>query len=543
VALNHGFSCCIAVDLKHNAQYNNLESEREKEEKMRKRHQYTVIFLVRLVILLTAVNILPFPLFSFAQGSDTLWTRTFGGNMNDEASSVQQTSDGGYIITGYTESLGAGLYDIYLVKTDGYGEGLWAKTYGGPHYEYAYGVQQTSDGGYIIAGGIYSIDEDWGNAYLIKTDSIGDTLWTKTYGLAEKWANAFSVTLTSDHGYLLAGCQDRDVWWNQDFYVVKTDSMGDTLWTRTFESEPYHCDWATSALQTTNHGYIVAGITGLQGSPVWDIYVVRLDSLGNTLWEKTYGAGDIYVADFGFEIQGTTDGGYIIAGATDSTSNGSFDMCLVKIDARGGKLWTKIYGGEYDDFASSVKQTTDGGFIVAGHKNTASTPEDYCMCFLVKTDANGDTTWTRSYGSGTGYDVASSVQQTMDGGYIVGGSTTTYAVGSFDFWLLRLGADYCIEENQFRHNVPYILQATPNPFANKTTISWEMIDDRGIKLRVYDAAGCQVKSFDNLQMHYQKQIIWDGKNDSGEKLPNGIYFLNFDAGKSSGTMKLVILKN
>jgi hypothetical protein len=194
------------------------------------------------------------------------------------ARAVQQTTDGGYIVAGGTSSIGAGNSDVYLIKTDANGNTLWTKTFGGTGDEYAYAVQQTTDGGYIVAGDTNSFgagNRDW---YLIKTDANGNTLWTKTFGgTAVDYATA--VQQTMDGGYIVAGITNSFGAGNADAYLIKADTNGNTLWTKTFGGTDY--DTAYAVRQTADGGYIVAGGTVSFGAGTGDMYLIKTDASGN----------------------------------------------------------------------------------------------------------------------------------------------------------------------------------------------------------------------------------------------------------------------
>ena len=190
---------------------------------------------------------------SFAQQS---WIRIFGGTYQDVGYSVQKTSDGGYTVAGYTRSFGAGGYDVYIVKTDSSGDTIWTRTYGGVGEDYGYSIQQTMDGGYIITGYTNSFGVGWDDVYLIKTDSTGDTLWTRTYG-GTYFDLGNSVQQTQDGGYIIVG--NTNSFGNADIYIIKTNASGDTLWTRTYGGTNF--DFGYSVQQATDGGYIVAGST------------------------------------------------------------------------------------------------------------------------------------------------------------------------------------------------------------------------------------------------------------------------------------------
>jgi len=324
---------------------------------------------------------------------DTLWTKTYGGAGRDWGYSAQQTVDKGYIITGYTTSFGSNEH-IYLVKTDSLGDTLWTRTYGGASSGNC--VQQTTDGGYVIIGGPYGWDywgDYWGrqgNFILIKTDSLGDTTWTENFE-----DNGYSVQQTLDGGFVCAGMIANDV------YLVKTDSLGDTLWTKQYHYTSPTMEEGYSVRQTADGGYIIAGYTLYVFDYHTDVYLIKADSLGDTLWTKEYGVISGQGYEEGYCVEPTTDGGYIVAGYTDALGLGS--AYVAKIDSLGNDQWIRSYGGNSNDGSYSVQQTTDGGYIIAGF--TYSFGND-CQVYLVKTDADGNTgiednnsTWRQLYTS------------------------------------------------------------------------------------------------------------------------------------------------
>ena len=334
--------------------------------------------------------------------------KAYGGTGYNSGNSVQQTTDGGYIITGESDNYNqAG--DVYLIKTNPYGDTLWTKTYGGPYFDWGNSVQQTTDGGYIIAGGTKSFGIGANNLYLIKTNSTGDTLWSKTYSIIVDDFES-SIQQTTDGGYIITGYTYTSGLYSEKVYLIKTNSIGDTLWTKTYGGTNY--DQGNYVRQTTDGGYIITGSTNSFGSGGEDVYLIKTNSNGDTLWTKTYGGTN---NDIGYCIQQTTDGGYIIAGYTQSFNSGG--VYLIKTNVSGDTLWTKTYSGGSSN-GNSVQQTTDGGYVIVGGAGGFSL--DSGKVYLIKTNSVGDTLWTRCYG-GTNYDWAYSVQQTIDGGYIIVG--------------------------------------------------------------------------------------------------------------------------
>jgi uncharacterized delta-60 repeat protein len=359
------------------------------------------------------------------------FAKTYGGTNFDYAYSVQQTSDGGYIIAGYTRSFGAGAADVFLIKTDESGNVQWAKTYGGTDGDYAYSVQQTSDGGYIIAGYTRSFGAGGSDILLIKTDANGNIIWAKTYG-GTSGDVAYSIQQTFDGGYILAGYTASFGAGSWDIFLVKTDANGNIIWAKTYGGTS--SDTAYSVQQTSDGGYIIAGYTRSFGTG-WDedVILIKTDANGNLQWAKTYGGTWGAWSDYAHSVQQTSDGGYIVAGLTWSFGG----IFLIKTDANGNIIWVKTYWGTISDYAYSVQQTSDGGYIVAGYTTSFGAGGDI---LLIKTDANGNIIWAKTYG-GTYQDWAYSVQQTSDGGYIVAGYTNSFGAGWSDIFLIKTDAN------------------------------------------------------------------------------------------------------
>jgi len=368
------------------------------------------------------ILLLTIPFIGFGQG----WEKTFGGTDLDVGFSVQQTTDGGYIITGVTESYGNGNHDVYLFKTDGSGNVQWTRTFGGTSDEDGTFVQQTTDGGYIITGWTDSYGNGFRDVYLIKTDGSGNEQWTKTFGGTNEEFSS-SVQQTTDGGYIITG-------WTgipglRDVYLIKTDGSGNEQWTKTFGDTDD--DFGHSVQQTTDGGYIISGMTESFGNGLRDVYLIKTDGSGNEQWTKTFGGTDL---DFSYSVQQTTDGGYIITGVTESYGNGNHDVYLIKTDGSGNEQWTKTFGGTSDDVGDNGKQTTDGGYIITGW--TESFGNGLRDVYLIKTDGSGNELWNKTFG-GTDDDMGHRIQQTTDGGYIIIGRTESFGNGNWDVYLIK----------------------------------------------------------------------------------------------------------
>jgi len=359
------------------------------------------------------------------------WGKTFGGASDDYGYSVQRTSDGGYVIAGRTGSSGAGGDDVWLVKTDAIGHEVWDRTYGGAGGDIGYSVERTPDGGYVIAGSTESYGAgDW-DVWLIKTDADGNKLWDRTFGGANG-DEGYSVQPTSDGGYVVVGRTSSSGAGQDDVWLIKTDADGNRVWDRTFGGEV--SDYGNSVRQTSDGGYVIAGTTWTYGVGWDDVWLIKTDAAGNRLWDRTFGGG---FYDRGHSVQLTPDGGYIIAGSTQSWGAGDWDVWLIKTDASGYAVWDRTFGGTNADEGHSVQRTSDGGYVIAGH--TYSYGAGWGDVWLIKTDANGNKVWDRTFG-GKRYDVGESVQPTSDGKYVIAGYTWSYGAGYGDFWLVKAPA-------------------------------------------------------------------------------------------------------
>lgn len=488
--------------------------------------------------------------FAFGQAPLIQWQQTLGGSDFDFANSIQQTSDGGYIVAGSSSSSdgdvtgGNGFIDsdYWIVKLDASGSLDWQKTLGGSGNDFAESIQQTSDGGYIVAGYSSSVDGDiisnkgFYDYWIVKLDALGNIDWQKTLGGSEDdYAN--SIQQTSDGGYIVAGSSksiDGDITGNNgdyDYWIVKLDALGNIVWQKTLGGSG--TEMVRSIQQTSDGGYIVAGftkssdgdVTGNNGDE--DCWIVKLDALGNIDWQKTLGGSN---TDDAYSIQQTTDGGYIVAGYSKSSdgdvsgNKGGEDYWIVKLDALGNIDWQKTLGGSNTDNPSSIQQTSDGGYIICGVSDSNdgdvignNGDEDY---WIVKLDALGNLDWQKTLG-GSNTDAASSIQQTSDGGYIIAGASNSSDGdlignnGSLDYWIVKLDSD---ASASLRKDELIKIEVAPNPTKDKVTLS----------------VGSELEGKEFIITNASGQIVLNGTfKETEQKLDlsnfeNGVYFIITD---------------
>ncbi|MFC1955746.1 hypothetical protein ACFLWZ_04360 [Chloroflexota bacterium] len=417
----------------------------------------TISLLMALVVLLAAAMTLP-PDSALAQ-SGSLWSRSYGGSSDDHAYSVQQTTDGGYIVAGSTNSFGAGVSDYWVLKLASNGNVQWQKTYGGRSGDSAHTIQQTVDEGYIMAGFTTSFGAGKSDYWVLKLSPNGSVDWQKTYG-GSGWDYAYSIQQTTDGGYIVAGSTGSFGAGKSDYWILKLASNGNAQWQKTYGGSGE--DSAYYIQQTTEGGYIVAGSTGSFGAGSSDYWVLKLDSNGDAEWQKTYGGSYLENARC---IEQTTGGGYIVAGSTDSFGAGGSDFWVLRLTSNGNIQWQKTYGDINHDYAYSTQQATDGGYIVAGYtKSFGAGNNDY---WVLKLASNGNVQWLKSY-RGIDNDYAYSVQQTIDGGHIVAGQTESFGVGGEDLWVLRIDEDGSIPECQLGVDTDITITNTQSTVADAT---------------------------------------------------------------------------
>lgn len=463
-----------------------------------------------------------------AQAPEIAWQRCLGGSGVDNVWSVGPTNDGGLIVAGATESGDGdvtGIYgnaDYWVIKLDGSGGVEWQRTYGGFENDVAHSVQQTSDGGYIVAGSSWSDDGDVSQHYgttnssdvwLVKLDIYGNIEWEKNYGGTNTdWA--YSTQQTADGGYIVAGMtfsDNGDVSGNHgygtgDYWVFKTDAFGNLEWQKCLGGSDY--ERAFSVIQTTDGGYAVTGqgfswdgqLEGCLGG--WSYWVVKLDASGEIEWKRCYGGS---AWDHAYTILQTSDGGFIVSGNTESNdmdvsgNHGGSDYWVVKLDHTGNIEWQKCYGGSSNEGGGIIKSVVitnidDEGYFVTGWSQ--STDGDVTEnignsdIWLLRINLSGDIIWEKSIG-GTAPERPVAVCMTTDGDYAVAGFTysddgdVSGNHGNGDYWIVKLHRELSVEDMN-----PKYVSVYPNPVKDELNIT------SGLPIKevsVYNLAGQRLK--------------------------------------------------
>lgn len=401
------------------------------------------------------------------------WEQNYGGSDRDWGDDLIITSDGGYAMTGYSRSSDVdvnsnnGDWDFWVIRLDEMGTLLWERNYGGSANDEATSIEQTTDGGFVIAGSTLSNDGDVTDNngiedfWIIKLDASGNLQWQQTYGGSEV-DRAESVKQTADGGYVVAGfsaSQNGDASENNgnfDMWLIKLDAGGNLQWEENFGgSGP---DWCFEMELASDGGYILTGSTistdgdVLENNGFYDYWIVKTDSNGAMEWSQNYGGSG---EDRSYFIKEAPDGGFLISGTTYSndgdvsSNNGGADFWVIKIDDSGNLLWEESLGGQGSEWAWAVDFTMDGGIVVTGRTNTNNGSGDVSAInggadfWLVKLSADGVMEWENAFGGSTN-EVPYAIFETEDSGFVIAGYATSSDgdvennYGEWDYWVLKL---------------------------------------------------------------------------------------------------------
>ena len=359
-----------------------------------------------------------------------IWSKTYGGEDSEGGRCVCVSNDGSFVIAGYTRSFGAGNANILLMKTDSQGNSLWEKTFGGTGREFSYSVIQTSDNGYLITGYTTSFGAGAKDLYLIKTDSDGNEIWAKTYGGAALDVGR-SVIETSDGYFLICGFTESFGAGQDDVYLIKTDSDGNEIWTKTFGGT--NLDVGYSVKETRDGRYIIAGSSMSYSAGLADIWLIKTDTGGNQLWARNFGESTSY--EWGNSVIELQDGSFLISGNSDILYNELLDVHLLKTDSRGSEIWTKKIGeNTLHEYGHSAIETENGDLIICGTTKSSANVNDI---YLIRTDLNGNIQWKKTIGQ-VDADWGSSICTSQDGSFVITGHTNSSGAGKYDALLMKI---------------------------------------------------------------------------------------------------------
>ncbi|MEO0248824.1 MAG: hypothetical protein ABIN58_04645 [candidate division WOR-3 bacterium] len=361
--------------------------------------------------------------------SQALFARTFGGPQEEYGRSVARTVDGGFAVAGHTASFGAGGDDFLVLKLNSDGSLAWARTFGGAQNDYATSVARTTDGGVVVAGQTGSFGAGTVDFLVLKLNSSGGLSWARTFG-GTSGDFAYSITQTSDGGFVVAGSTLSFGAGNYDLLVLKLNSSGGLSWARTFGGTGD--DRAYSIIQTTDGGFAVAGWTASFGAGGLDFLVLKLNSSGGLSWARTFGGTNL---DGGGFITQTADGGFAVTGYTLNFALGDTNFLVLKLNSSGGLSWARTFGGTNHDYAYSITQAADGGLAVAGYTAGFGAGGDDFL--VLKLNSSGGLSWAKSFGGASG-DRAYYIAQATDGGFAVVGATQSFGAGDVDLLVFKL---------------------------------------------------------------------------------------------------------
>lgn len=453
--------------------------------------------------------LLLFPL--FCVGQTITWNKTFDLDLQDYGYGIVQTYDGGYVLTGYS-----GDYywpNLLVMKLNSYGDTIWSKIFADEGHSHGFSICQTNDSGYVVSGFTCDNEYYWDYVmYVLKLNENGDTIWTKKYGNSNIIANRVIQTL--DGNYTVLGVNYAFAF--TQVVILKINDNGEEVWGKTYNfSTSTHPQIIYSLEQSLDSSYILAGYTSPQPG-FEDIWIVKLDKYGDTLWTKTYGSPSLH--EIGYYALPTQNGGYVVNAMSGN------NMIFMKLDNNGNVLWEKSYEGA---LAYVIRHTADNGFIAAGYYNGM---------YIVKLNHQGDTLWTKVYNQNE-TSHARDIRQTDDLGYIVCGASVYNSWLYRDIWVLKLDESGFVKVSENKDNSDKIdLRNYPNPFQDYTIIEFESpANSPEVKLSIRNSVGIKIKEISITNINQGKNSI---RFDSAE-LPAGIYYCLMETPAKTKTIKMI----
>jgi hypothetical protein len=459
--------------------------------------------------------------------------RTYGGDRYDTGAEVLETADKGFLILGTTRSVGPDTTDAWVVRTDAMGEVLWTKTYGGDMWDSGIAVQPASDGGYVLALASNSVSGNY-DILLVKIDEQGETLWTKSYG-GPQTEYPHAMAATADGGYVILAHTSSFGMGSLDFYLLKVDVHGDSLWSKTYGGTA--SDWGGTVQQTADGGYILSGDTQSFGDEDGDVFLVKTDAAGDTLWTRTYGgAGE----DRAYSVLQTKDGGYLLVGKTAGVGGADESGNVIKTDATGAVEWTHVLEGEYSSRLLHALELSEDAYLVAGNRYVDEA-KDY-DAYLLRLDGDGSPLWSRHFG-GAEYEQANFVAQTSDGGLILVGGTNSFETDKGEeVYLVKTDGDGNLTSLDAHPALPAsarLHQNYPNPFNPSTTIRFDLPRPMRATLVVTDALGREIaRPADGSRREAGTHTL----RFDAAGLPSGLYFYRLETEDAQLLRRMVLLR-
>ncbi|MDN3723307.1 T9SS type A sorting domain-containing protein [Aequorivita sp. SDUM287046] len=515
----------------------------------------TTTTLLALLLSLLTIN---------AQDPHIQWQKTIGGSGTELLWSIIETTDGGIFIGGTSDSNisgektedSRGGQDFWVLKLDNNGNILWQKTYGGSADDVLVSALQTSEGGFIIGGVSKSDisgdktensrgDDDY---WILKLNSNGNIEWQKTFG-GNEYDRLGSLVKTNDGGYLLAGHSHSPISGDRtvarqgfsDAWVLKLDSSGAIMWQNAYNIENAVTVYGLD--KTNDGGFIISSNLDISGNPLDPFWILKIDASGNQVWDRIISGDKI---DLYPKIKSTTDGGYIVAGGSNSDAvgdktedaiNGSFDYWVLKLDETGNIIWQNTIGGAVNENIHSIAESNDGGYFLSGNSNSDISGDktensiggsDF---WVVKINNVGIIEWQNTIGGGGSEHGGNSIQ-TSDGDFLtvgysnsdISGDKTENSRGGFDYWIIKHDATLGINENVFASTISIY----PNPVKNILQVnSQDKIID---KINIYSILGSLVRQLDVETVSPTVDV---------SSLALGVYYIQLYSGKNVALKKFV----
>lgn len=462
-----------------------------------------------------------------------LWKHTYGGGQNDVLYSITRTGDGGYALAGFTSSEGNGGEDVYIVKVDEDGEEQWSATFGGRGDDEARCIINTEDGGYAISGQTNSFGEGENDVYLIKLNIEGEEEWTQTHGGARTdWA--VSLVQTTDGGYAYHGVTCSQGEPNGDYWFVKAGADGELQYDLHFGGGGIDLGWS-KIFELDEFSYAFSGCTFSFGEGACDFYPIKIANEFEVVWANNYGT---WRAECCRGFVTTDDGGFVGVGPY-SLDYQTYDMIVQRIDGDGNEIWQHVYDFNDTDWAQAVVQTSDGGFAVGGYTSSRGNGNDF---MLVKLNSEGELQWSEVYGGGRD-DICCELIETGEDEFLMVGYTVSYGAGGTDGLLMKVGheEDPPNEANPEIAENPngFALYTTyPNPFNSKATVRYSLDFASEINLNVFNMSGKKILEVEKRQMQPGSYTV----DFDCSELASGTYIARLESlGRLSET-KLILVK-